>query len=201
MRTTIITIIVTFVVVATLTAAIRHGQHVSDLERQVAILEREVDMRQRMLEDTHRLYQAMERYGVTMHNALIDQLIRHEGERLKPYRCTSGKLTIGVGRNLEGKGISKAESRMLLTHDIMECTRDLMQIFPQWEVFSESRKTALTDMRFNLGPSGFRSFRRMIAAIHLANWDQAAREALDSRWATQVQPSRVETVTRQLRDG
>lgn len=31
-----------------------------------------------------------------------EQLLRHEGLRLKPYRCTAGKLTIGVGRNLDG---------------------------------------------------------------------------------------------------
>ena len=30
-----------------------------------------------------------------------EQLLRHEGLRLKPYRCTAGKLTIGIGRNLE----------------------------------------------------------------------------------------------------
>lgn len=29
-----------------------------------------------------------------------EQLVRHEGLRLRPYRCTAGKLTIGIGRNL-----------------------------------------------------------------------------------------------------
>jgi len=28
-------------------------------------------------------------------------LILHEGVKLKPYRCTAGKLTIGVGRKLK----------------------------------------------------------------------------------------------------
>ncbi len=27
------------------------------------------------------------------------QLVRHEGLRLKPYRCTAGKLTIGFDHN------------------------------------------------------------------------------------------------------
>ncbi|WP_413910534.1 glycoside hydrolase family protein [Desulfobacula sp.] len=35
---------------------------------------------------------------------IADQLIKHEGLRLKPYHCPAGKLTIGVGRNLEDKG-------------------------------------------------------------------------------------------------
>ena len=34
-----------------------------------------------------------------------EQLVRHEGLRLKPYRCTAGKLTIGIGRNLDGRSI------------------------------------------------------------------------------------------------
>lgn len=28
------------------------------------------------------------------------QLIRHDGLRLTPYRCTAGRLTIGVGKNI-----------------------------------------------------------------------------------------------------
>jgi lysozyme len=45
---------------------------------------------------------------------MIRQLTRHEGLRLKPYLCPAGKLTIGIGRNLEGKGITKQEAVMLL---------------------------------------------------------------------------------------
>ena len=48
---------------------------------------------------------------------LIDLLIRHEGIKLKPYHCTSGKLTIGIGRNLEDRGITKEEAIYLLNND------------------------------------------------------------------------------------
>jgi len=41
-----------------------------------------------------------------MRDKLVDQIIEHEGLKLKPYHCPAGKLTIGVGRNLEDKGIS-----------------------------------------------------------------------------------------------
>jgi lysozyme len=40
-------------------------------------------------------------------DVLKQQLIDHEGMRLRPYRCTSKKLTIGVGRNLDDVGISR----------------------------------------------------------------------------------------------
>ena len=49
---------------------------------------------------------------------LRDQLIIDEGLRLRPYRDSVGKLTIGVGRNLDDVGISNDEAMVLLDHDI-----------------------------------------------------------------------------------
>ena len=136
-----------------------------------------------------------------MMKKLADQLIDHEGERLKPYLCTAGKLTIGIGRNLDDKGISQAESRILLVNDIAECKSDLQMLFSMWESFSPVRQIALIDLRFNLGAGGFRSFRRMIAAIRRGDWQGAGKEAMDSRWAVQVQKSRSGRIYAQLVGG
>ena len=54
-------------------------------------------------------------------NKLIEQLKIHEGMKLKPYLCTSKKLTIGIGRNLDDVGISKEEAEMLLNGNIFGC--------------------------------------------------------------------------------
>ena len=51
--------------------------------------------------------------------SIVNQLILHEGLRLKPYRCTAGKLTIGVGRNLETKGLSEEEALFYL--EVIKC--------------------------------------------------------------------------------
>ena len=122
-----------------------------------------------------------------MHDKLIKQLRKHEGERLHAYLCPAGRLTLGVGRNIDqngGKGITEGESTMLLMNDIAECMTDLQTLFGnQWNWFSENRKIALLDHRFNLGPSRFRSFRRMIAAIKREDWADAGKEAMDSKWA------------------
>ena len=53
---------------------------------------------------------------------LRDALIRDEGVRLKPYRDSVGKLTIGVGRNLDDKGLTRAEAEALLDNDIRDVT-------------------------------------------------------------------------------
>lgn len=42
------------------------------------------------------------------------QLIIDEGLRLFPYKCPSGKITIGVGRNLEGNPLTPDECMHLL---------------------------------------------------------------------------------------
>jgi len=136
------------------------------------------------------------------------QLAKHEGTgplskgRHLVYTCTANKLTIGYGRNLEGRGLSGAEALMLLKNDLQDCSMDLREVFGKgrWTRFTAGRKVALMDMRFNLGGAGFRRFKNMIRAINEGYWDVAANEALNSRWAAQVK-GRAKTVARQLKTG
>lgn len=114
-----------------------------------------------------------------------EQLILHEGLRLKPYRCTAGKLTIGVGRNLDGKGISKEEALFLLRNDIVTVTTQLQKY--DWYINADPiRRKVLIDMAYNLGITGLLQFRRMIAALERGDYENAADQMLDSRWAEQV---------------
>ena len=117
---------------------------------------------------------------------LRDLLIQHEGERFMPYECPAGKLTIGVGRNLEANGISKEESDFLLDNDLARVHRELTNNFSWYYHLSDKRKMAMIDMAFNLGITRFKKFRRMISALDKGNYHTAAREMLDSRWAVQV---------------
>ena len=113
-------------------------------------------------------------------------ILRHEGFRAKPYKCTAGKLTVGIGRNLEDRGITKDEAMILLRNDIAECEADLFRIFPKLFDLSDNRRWALIDMRFNLGPERFRLFTRMIKAVKANDFIEAARQARDSMWYRQV---------------
>jgi len=120
------------------------------------------------------------------HEKLADQLTKHEGLRLKPYHCPAGKLTIGIGRNLEDKGITEKEAVMLLENDIQECIEDLKNIFRDFDLLPESVRRVLVDMRLNLGPNRFRKFKKMIRGVKDQNFTQAAAEMKDSLWYTQV---------------
>ncbi len=115
-----------------------------------------------------------------------EQLIKHEGLKLNPYKCTSGKLTIGVGRNIEENGISEDEAHFMLVNDINKSISELQSIFSKYKFFSENRKKALIDMIFNLGKTRFLKFKKMIKAIKEDDWNEASKEAKDSRWYKQV---------------
>lgn len=52
-----------------------------------------------------------------MWDNIIKQLIEDEGLELKPYSDNLGNFTIGIGRNLEGKGLSKSEMLGLIYGD------------------------------------------------------------------------------------
>ena len=123
------------------------------------------------------------KYDIT---SLEDQLIDHEGLELKPYRCTAEKLTIGVGRNIEDRGITEDEARYLLKNDIKIVEDELLEKKPVVAGLDSVRQRVLVDMGFNLGIPTLLKFQNMWAAIEEEDFQTAADEAMDSRWAKQV---------------
>lgn len=113
-----------------------------------------------------------------------------EGLRLKPYRCTAGKLTIGYGRNLDDIGISQTEANYMFQQDFARAEQDARKICEEYGInpddLIEQRFYALTDMVFNLGINGTRKFKKLLYALKKGLYDDAAKEMLDSQWAKQV---------------
>lgn len=120
-----------------------------------------------------------------MKHSIIEQLELHEGLKLKPYKDTVGKLTIGIGRNLDDVGLSKAEAYYLAQNDIRRRINRLEK-FEWYRNLDEVRKKVIIDMAFNLGMGGLLSFKKMIKAIKLNDFPTAAAEMLNSKWANQV---------------
>lgn len=116
-----------------------------------------------------------------------EQLLRHEGLKLKPYRCHAGKLTIGIGRNLDDCGISQQEAYVLLENDIQNCEKQIVNEIPEiYNALDEVRKSVLLNMCFNLGIGGLLSFNNTLAFIAAGDWERAANGMLASKWAKQV---------------
>lgn len=114
------------------------------------------------------------------------QLVFDEGLRLMPYRCPAGKLTIGVGRNLEDNGITREEAYYLLRNDVDICHRQLSVAIPFYDRLPSGKKEILLNMCFNMGLTRLQGFKRMLAAMAVNNWDEAAHEMENSDWAKQV---------------
>ena len=117
--------------------------------------------------------------------ALIDSVKEGEGLRLKPYRCTAGKLTIGYGRNLDDVGITKEEAELFLKNDLEKAEKDAEK-FSVYSKLNQTRKDVLIEMVFNLGYSRLSNFKKMFEALEKGDYDEAANQMLDSSWHKQV---------------
>ena len=120
---------------------------------------------------------------------LKSDLMRDEGIRLKAYKCPAGKLTIGIGRNIDpagGKGITTKEADILLSNDIDECIEDLKKIFPKFASLPDNMQRVLVNMRFNLGPEKFRQFGRLIAGVEHKEPEIVIKSMKESLWHRQV---------------
>ena len=137
----------------------------------------------------------------------IDELIKHEGLKLQVYKDTLGIDTIGIGRNLEDRGITKqeldeldipsidhvyeygiteADAVYLATNDVQIVEEELVRAHPCVDRLDSVRQLIVMDMAFNMGVPRLCKFKKMWAAIHEEKFDIAAKEMLDSRWARQV---------------
>ena len=133
-------------------------------------------------------------------DALKEALIQDEGLRLRPYLDTVGKTTIGVGRNLIDRGITKTEAIYLLDNDIAECFADLSNSFAWFPTLDYVRQNVLLNMRFQLGPSRFRGFKQLLSAMQACDYIKAAAAMMDSAWADQV-PKRAHRLIDEMRTG
>lgn len=138
--------------------------------------------------------------------AMRAELRVDEGEKLRVYRCTAGKLTIGIGRNLDDVGIRPAEterlgiskasvirtgitpaqSAALLDSDLDEVERGLDRFMPWWRSLDPVRQRVIVNMAFNLGVPGLMKFRNTLAMIKRGDYAAAAVAMGQSKWADQV---------------
>jgi lysozyme len=139
---------------------------------------------------------------VTFMGPLVETLKRHEGVRSHVYKCTEGFETIAVGRNISesGIGLSDDEIEYLLMNDIERCDAELRATYDWYGSLGKPRRDAMINLSFNLGLTRLRGFVKAIEAMSREQYDVAADEFMDSRWASQVGDRAVE-VTELIRSG
>lgn len=119
-------------------------------------------------------------------NKLKTELERDEGRRSKPYKDTEGIITIGVGWNLEERGLPSWMIDKLFDLSVQDAERDARAIFKNFDDLTPVRQRVLINMAFNLGQTRLRGFKKMIAAAHSEDWKETAAQIRDSKWARQV---------------
>ena len=133
---------------------------------------------------------------------LYEDIKRDEGLRLQVYRCPGGFPTVGYGHRVAiGDPISQEAADTLLRFDLARVV-ELFARLPQAYrcALDPCRRRVVCNMLFNLGLGGALNFRRMWEAILAGDFDRAAAEMLDSKWARQV-GQRARRLADQMRRG
>ena len=115
----------------------------------------------------------------------FEQLKDDEGFSGTVYKDTAGKNTVGYGRNLDDNPLTMAEANYLLQSDLKRVAKQARRL-PCYRHLNSARKNVIINMIFNMGIGSFNGFKRMIAAIYDCDYELAAVEMLDSKWAGQV---------------
>lgn len=139
---------------------------------------------------------------------LEKDLERDEALRLKLYKDSVGKWSLGIGRNLDDKGISRDEALFMLRNDIREHVALLDKYAPWWREMSEARQRAVANMAFNMGigpspehPTGkLLTFKNTLGAMQRGDYAAAADGMEQSLWAKQV-GQRATRLVKMMREG
>ena len=146
---------------------------------------------------------------------MINRLIFHEGLKLKPYYCTAGKQTIGIGRNLDDnpltaeekrvcgnweKGITREMAYYLCRNDIQMCAKECRNSILFFDNLDSERQYALLDMNFQMGNRALLGFKKMLTAMGACNWDEASKQCLDSKYARDTK-TRAKRIAETIRTG
>ena len=133
-------------------------------------------------------------------------IAREEGYREKPYYCTEGYPTIGIGLRIGPKNapLELYEIEFTLAESMVMLGTRIRKIEDALELDSycmnNTRRAVLISLAYQVGISGSLKFKRMWMHIRGKNWDDAAMEYLDSKAARQT-PARFARGAEALRSG
>ena len=109
----------------------------------------------------------------------------HEGYRSRAYKDTVEVWTIGYGTNLQELTIGEELATEWL-YDKLRQAEVSAASYGWFNDLNQARKDAVIEMIYNLGLTRFDKFKDMQKALGRKDWAAAAKQMLDSKWATQV---------------
>ena len=131
-----------------------------------------------------------------MIDQLREELEADEGVKYEIYLDHLDLKTCGVGHlcrkgepeyDMEvGTPVSEERVAELFEKDIGWTMNDCLRLLPDFDMLPEEVRLIVANMMFNLGAKRLSGFKRLLAAVERGDWNSAADEMLDSKWATQV---------------
>ena len=143
---------------------------------------------------------------------IISMLNCEEGFSAKPYYCSAGYPTIGIGKRIGPKGaplnlyeitVSKPLASVWLSEKVKETMADMdkyQNIKAAMSACNEPRQAILISMAYQMGADGLAKFTNTLKAVAEQRWNDAANGMLNSSWAKQT-PNRAKRHAKQMLTG
>ena len=133
---------------------------------------------------------------------IISLLNYEEGFSAKPYYCSAGYPTIGIGQRIGPNGaplsqyqftVSKQLAAVWLSEELQQKVADMSthaNITAAMAACNDARKAILISMAYQMGADGLAKFTNTLKAISEKRWSDAKSGMMNSAWAKQT-PNRA----------
>jgi lysozyme len=133
-------------------------------------------------------------------NEIFNMLKKHEGYKPQMYKDTEGNWTIGVGHlitpnevaKFKNKKLSDAEIRSLFDSDLNIAIANSKKFVPNFNTLPLPVQHAIVNMTFNLSINRLMKFKDLRQSLASKDFNQASKDMLNSKWASQVKGRAVE---------
>jgi len=119
-----------------------------------------------------------------------------EGVKYEIYKDHLGYPTFGIGHLIVesdeeygqsvGTGVHLDRVNEAFDEDVSVMIDEAKKLFPDLEDLPEEAQQVIVNMTFNMGRPRLSKFKKFIAGVNAGDWEKAAVEMMDSRWAKQV---------------
>ena len=138
-------------------------------------------------------------------NRLMKSVKAHEGFRNSVYRDTLGKRTVGYGHLCvedhweDNRAYTIPELERVLEADLNNAVQGAERLLKGCRILDSLAREIVVEMVFQLGETGVSKFKNMLKALEEGpDYQTAAAEMLDSRWAKQT-PERAKEMSEHMR--
>lgn len=126
-------------------------------------------------------------------------LREEEGKELRLYKDTEGILTIGIGYNIQARGLPDDIVEELFRRDVAQLRKDAAQLH-EYAPLDPVRQGVLERMVYQIGLAGVKAFKHTLLAISEQRWRDASDHILNSKWARQT-PARARREAQRMLSG